>query len=157
MFLVLVSPALSSHLINILHICHPHYCSLGELVYFLYFVPAQSLSSLTHTFCLCQLLQYLSMPLFFLTSSPFLSPIPPLCDNIDYCSACASTCRISNRPLRQKPRATVSPLCSPRILTSPAAVPTVQQPPSTPRLCISVCCMKEVNRGWWVGHHKSYW
>lgn len=102
------SLASSTHLINIPTTVQPSYWFLGKVVYLLHFPPAWTLCTITHilslpnpSISLCfALLPYLL---------PFLSPISPLCDKIDYCSACASTCWISNRPLQQKPRSTASP------------------------------------------------
>lgn len=129
---------------------HSHHLSsihtfLGKAVYLHCFDLVLSHCTLTHLLSLPNPSISPGFPLLpFLL--PFLSAATPLCDNIDYCSACASTCWISNRPLQQKPRAMVSPLCSPRISTSPAAVPTILQPPSPPRLCRSTCCIKEKNK-----------
>lgn len=116
--------ASSNLFINISATHYPSKRSVGLAVYLLFCSCLVFLCP--HTFWLCWILQSLSV--FFLTSSSFLSPIPPLCDKIDYCWACASIRWISTRPLRQKLRASVSPFCSPRILSSPAAVPTILHP-----------------------------
>lgn len=123
-----LNPKTHPHLINFLTSRHPSHWVASKAVYLICFLLELSLSTLTH-------LLLLPNPSISLCFSLLPLHTPSFCDNIDYCSAGASTCWISNRTLWQKPRAMVSTLRSPWILTNPAAVLSILHPLSPPKLC----------------------